>query len=80
MRYNEQQTKLETLVQENRTLTDKINEQEDELKKVKRQIKSNQDFEKIIKDYRERFTNLEEGLEWQKTQVRSKDEECIQMK
>ena len=64
MRYQEQQAKLETLISENKTFSDKIGSQEDEIKKFRRQIKNYQDQEKILQEYRERVTGLEEGIEW----------------
>ena len=55
---------METLISENKTFSDKIGSQEEEIKKFRRQIKNYQDQEKILQEYRERVTGLEEGIEW----------------
>ena len=80
MRMSEQKTKLESLIAENQGFLDKITEQDDDIKRLRKQVKFGQNQSSSLEEAKTKITQLEENYKWQTTQLQGKDSELAEVK
>lgn len=77
---SEQKNKLETLIAENQSFLDKMTEQDDDIKRLRKQVKSAQNQSAELEEAKTKIHQLEENVKWQVTQVQGKDSELAEVK
>ena len=61
---SEQKTKVDQLIAENQSFLDKITEQDDDIKRLRKQCKSAQNQSAELEETKKKITTLEENVKW----------------
>ena len=77
---SEQKTKVDQLIAENQSFLDKITEQEDDIKRLRKQCKQAQNQSAELEEAKKKISTLEDNVKWQTTQVTGKDSELAEVK
>ena len=61
---SEQKTKVDQLIAENQSFLDKITEQDDDIKRLRKQCKSAQNQSAELEETKKKIITLEENVKW----------------
>ena len=61
---SEQKTKVDQLIAENQSFLDKITEQDDDIKRLRKQCKSAQNQNAELEETKKKIATLEENVKW----------------
>ena len=80
LKLNDQRGKLENLIAENKTYRERISAQDDETKKLNKQLKAYQGQQEQLEQTRGRITSLQESTKLQVVQLEGKESELTEVK